>query len=73
MEEIRTIRNNFLLQTDKYIISDYPISTEQKNSILNYRQQIRDLPQNLNNIEINLNNIGSYFPQAPVVLVNPFY
>lgn len=73
MEEIRTIRNNFLLQTDKYFISDFPISPEKKNIILNYRQQLRDLPQNLINTEINLNNIGSYFPQAPVVLVNPFY
>lgn len=73
MDQIRSIRNNFLLQTDKYILSDYPLTTEQRNNIISYRQQLRDLPNNLQGTEIDISNIGIYFPNSPVSLINPFY
>ena len=73
MDEIRTIRNNFLSQTDIYMISDYPLSSDVKQQLIQYRQQLRDLPGTLNNVTIDLSNIGQYFPQAPIKLVNPFF
>lgn len=73
MDEIRTIRNNFLSQTDKYMISDYPITSEIKQQLTQYRQQLRELPETLNNVTIDLSNIGQYFPQSPIKLINPFF
>jgi hypothetical protein len=40
--QVRYIRNGFLELTDKYLISDFPISDEKKEIILNYRQYLRD-------------------------------
>jgi len=43
---LRTKRNIILNETDKYLISDYPILPYQLNEIKNYRQLLRDLPLN---------------------------
>jgi hypothetical protein len=45
IEQLRNIRNQKLSETDKYTIVDWPQTTEQKESRLKYRQQLRDLPQ----------------------------
>ena len=44
-ETIKTERLSNLLQTDKYMISDYPITQEQKEELILFRQLLRDLPQ----------------------------
>ena len=44
-ETIKTERLSNLLQTDKYMISDYPISQEEKEELILFRQLLRDLPQ----------------------------
>ena len=41
--EIREKRNNLLLDSDKYMIEDYPISKEDKDKVKTYRQQLRDI------------------------------
>lgn len=43
--DIRKQRDSLLYETDKYIIDDYPISNENKEKILEYRQKLRDLPE----------------------------
>ena len=43
-QEKRNIRNCYLLQTDKYLIPDFPISDEKRKEIKEYRQILRDLP-----------------------------
>ena len=42
----RNIRNELLNRTDRYILSDYPISDEQQMIIKNYRQELRDFINN---------------------------
>ena len=39
---IREIRDNLLEQTDKYMISDFPISDEERYQMKLYRQYLRD-------------------------------
>lgn len=63
MEDIRNLRNKFLNLTDKYTIPDFPITSEQRTLLYSYRQNLRDLPQNLP--EILESNILNYFPQKP--------
>lgn len=41
---LRTERDARLAATDKYLLSDYPISTEELGNIRTYRQALRDLP-----------------------------
>lgn len=41
-ETVRSIRNQYLAETDKYMISDYPITEEQREEYKAYRQYLRD-------------------------------
>ena len=43
-QEKRNIRNCYLMQTDKYLIPDFPISDEKRKEIKEYRQILRDIP-----------------------------
>ena len=47
----RNIRNELLNKTDKYILSDYPISLERQMIIKTYRQDLRNF---INNNEIKI-------------------
>lgn len=42
--DARNIRNAILQETDKYLMSDYPITTEWRQKIIKYRQSLRDIP-----------------------------
>lgn len=66
---IRKKRDKLLKETDIYLsISDFPINETLKNDLKIYRQLLRDLPNNLenNNLEIDINNIDQYFPVNPM-------
>jgi hypothetical protein len=39
---LRNTRNSLLQQTDKYLLSDYPISDEKRYEIIEYRQYLRN-------------------------------
>ena len=41
---LRAERDERLLETDKYILSDYPISPEELVAIKTYRRLLRDIP-----------------------------
>lgn len=41
--EIREERNSLLLETDKYMTLDYPISEEDRTLVREYRQALRDI------------------------------
>ena len=43
VSELRAERNVKLAETDIYMVSDYPITTEQKNAWQTYRQALRDM------------------------------
>ena len=51
LKTIRNIRNQLLKETDKYILSDYPITLEKQMIIKTYRQDLRDF---INNNEIKI-------------------
>lgn len=40
--EVRAVRNQYLEATDKYMIADFPISDEERESYKTYRQYLRD-------------------------------
>ena len=42
--DARTIRNAILNETDKYIMSDYPVTDEYRQKIVEYRRFLRDIP-----------------------------
>lgn len=44
-EQERQWRDSELSSTDVYLLEDFPISAEDKTRILNYRQLLRDYPQ----------------------------
>ena len=51
LHQARNIRNKLLNPTDKYILSDYPISLSQQMIIKTYRQDLREF---INNNEIKI-------------------
>ena len=40
--EVRSVRNQYLEQTDKYMIADYPIADEERELYKQYREYLRD-------------------------------
>ena len=42
--EVRAVRNQYLEQTDKYMITDYPITDEERELYKQYRAYLRDYP-----------------------------
>jgi hypothetical protein len=44
MEELRVERNRLLSGSDKLVLSDLPLTSEEKDLVILYRQTLRDLP-----------------------------
>ncbi len=63
LKRARNIRNELLNKTDKYILSDYPMTLEKQMIIKIYRQDLRDFI-NKNEIKI-LAGEKVEFPQQP--------
>ena len=42
--EVRAVRNQYLEQTDKFLLVDYPITSTQKTKYKQYRAYLRDYP-----------------------------
>ena len=43
--EVRTVRNQYLEQTDKYMIADYPITDDERELYKQYREYLRTYPE----------------------------
>lgn len=43
--EVRTVRNQYLEQTDKFMIADYPITEEERELYKQYRVYLRAYPE----------------------------
>lgn len=41
-EEVRSVRNQYLAETDKFMISDFPVSRDEKAKYKAYREYLRD-------------------------------
>ena len=63
LKRYRNIRNELLNKTDRYILSDYPISLEQHIIIKTYRQDLRNFIND--NKEKILNGEKIEFPPQP--------
>ncbi len=63
LKRARNIRNELLNRTDKYILSDYPITLTQQMQVKAYRQELRDYINN--NKEKILNGDKLDFPTQP--------
>ena len=46
LKTLKDKRNLILQETDKYLLPDYPITTEQLTIVKNYRQILRDFTSN---------------------------
>ena len=44
-EQVRSIRNQYLEQTDKYMIADYPITNDERELYRQYRTYLRTYPE----------------------------
>jgi len=62
--QVRYIRNGFLELTDKYLLSDFPISDEKRYEIMEYRQYLRNF--------INLNETAILNGENIEILPIPF-
>jgi hypothetical protein len=63
LKRARNIRNELLNRTDRYILSDYPISLDQQMIIKAYRQDLRNFINE--NKEKILNGEKIDFPPQP--------
>ena len=63
LKRARNIRNELLNKTDRYILSDYPITLEQQMIIKTYRQDLREFINN--NKERILNGEKVDLPTVP--------
>ena len=43
--EVRAVRNQYLEQTDKFMITDYPITDDERELYKQYRAYLRDYPE----------------------------
>ena len=63
LKRARNIRNELLNRTDRYILSDFPITNEQKQEIILYRQNLRSfINENKDKI---LTGVIVDFPEQP--------
>jgi DNA phosphorothioation-dependent restriction protein DptG len=67
MNKLREERDNKLLETDKYSISDWPHPSEEvKQAWITYRQELRDLPSNSTpQLDANGNLTNVSWPTPP--------
>jgi len=81
IEKIRNIRNQLLLSTDKYLLSDFPITNDELIIIKQYRTDLRNyINNNYNNFFIykfydlptkpTFVKLESYIPTSISVLSN---
>ena len=72
LKRARNIRNELLNKTDRYILSDYPITLEQQMIIKTYRQELREFINN-NEIKILAGEKVEFPPQPDFIDLNIIY
>ncbi len=72
LKKYRNIRNELLSKTDKYILSDYPISLEHQMIIKTYRQDLREFISN-NWVRILAGEIIEFIIQPDFINLNIIY
>ena len=75
-ERVRAERDNLLKDTDKYLLSDYPISDSNKTSIETYRTSLRGIPTTYSDEEprnITFAKNGNVSVDGSVVITMPSF
>ena len=72
LDTVRNRRNELLNKTDKYLLSDYPITLEQQMLIKTYRQKLRQFINN-NEIKILAGEIIEFPPKPDFIDLNIIY
>lgn len=62
--EVRAVRNQYLEQTDKYMIADYPIADEERELYKQYREYLRNYPETDNWHEQSPKTFGEWSEPA---------
>ena len=73
LKRARNIRKELLNRTDKYILSDYPISLEQQMKIKEYRQALREFINNNKDKYLNGQAQIDFPPQPDFIDLNIIY
>ena len=73
LKRARNLRNELLNKTDKYILSDYPITLEQQIEIKLYRQNLRHFINENKNLILAGNNEIEYPQQPDFINLNIMY
>jgi len=75
-ERVRAERDNLLKDTDKYLLSDYPITDSNKTSIETYRTSLRNIPTTYSDEEprnITFADNGNVSVDGSVVITMPSF
>ena len=72
LNRARNIRNELLNKTDKYLLSDYPITLNEQMKIKLYRQELRQFI-NENEIKILAGEKVDFPPQPNFINLNIIY
>ena len=73
-ERVRLDRNRFIIETDKYLINDFPITAEKRTEFQNYRTSLRDLPSTYSSEEprnITFDENGNVSVNGTQVITKP--
>jgi len=73
LKRARNIRNELLNRTDKYLLSDYPISLEEQMKIKEYRQALREFINNNKDNYLNGQAKIDFPPQPDFIDLNIIY
>lgn len=57
---LRAKRNQLLEQTDKFMLSDFPLDTSQRTKYKEYRQYLRNLPKMYNDESIKVAKVKNF-------------
>ena len=67
--KLRRYRDETLRETDKYLLPDYPITEEKREGWKVYRQELRDMLNNVKVEDLKMDNIdqitGCIWPTPP--------
>ena len=73
-DRVRQERDAFLSHSDKYLLSDYPITDANKTKIVTYRQSLRDIPSKYSGEQpknITFATNGNVSVSSSVVITKP--
>lgn len=59
--EVRETRDRLLAETDRYMLSDYPVTDERRELYRQYRQYLRDIPSAADFPDIELLEFAKWF------------